>query len=198
MLYSKFDMHYSAVEKTFAVYFLIIGGILSANSVIVKNWNAFSIFKLSDFQIFCCLFISTIGFVTTMKIIEHRLLIITYVKNLNLNRKWFFDNYGENELNAYSIFEANEKSPKYYKPFRHFYWEILGIGAINSSFLSLVIINLVVTFNLQSKHYILLNWVWFAIITITITSVNIFIYRWRGNSEENKLEKKNLGNIMPK
>jgi hypothetical protein len=80
MLYSKFEMHYAAVEKTIGIYFLIIGGILSTNSFLIKDWNNFSIFFISDFQVFCCLFISTIGFITSMKVIEHRLLIIAYVK----------------------------------------------------------------------------------------------------------------------
>lgn len=193
MLYSKFEMHYSAVEKTITVYFLIIGGMLSANSVLIKDWDNFSLFSLRDFQIFCCLFISIIGFVTTMKIIEHRLLIITYVKNLNLNRKWFFDSYGENELQAYSIFEATGETPKYYKPFRHFYWEILGIATVNSAFLSVFIINLVAMFKFQSVYCVLINWAWFALITLIETAIILVIYKKRGDKEEAKLKAKGLG-----
>ena len=92
MHYGKFEMHYNAVEKTISLYFIIIAGIISANGFFLKNINDFFIFELNDFQILCCLFIALIGLITILKVIEHRILIIKYVKNLNLKRKWFIDN----------------------------------------------------------------------------------------------------------
>src|SRR5690606_11457834 len=135
MLYSKFEMHYNSVEKTIGLYFLIIGAIVSANGFFIKNDPLFSIFSLSEFQIACCFFIFIVGTIVSLKIIEHRLLIITYVKNLNQNRKWFNENIANNDIQKYSLFEASYKSPKYYKKYRHFYWEVMGIAIINSSFL---------------------------------------------------------------
>lgn len=61
MLYSKFEMHYAAVEKTIGLYFLIIGAIVSANSLFIKSDVSFSIFSLSEFQISCCFFIFIVG-----------------------------------------------------------------------------------------------------------------------------------------
>lgn len=49
MLYSKFDMHYNAVEKTITLYLVIIGAIISSNSFLIKNINEFNLFQLSDF-----------------------------------------------------------------------------------------------------------------------------------------------------
>ena len=195
MFYGKFEMHYSAVEKTIFIYFLILGGTLSASSLSIKNWGNFSIFNLNNLQIIFSVFISAIGLITILKIVEHRLLIIKYVKGLNLNRKWFFDNCGKNDLEAYSIFEASEKSPKYYKPFRHFFWEVLGMTAINSSFLSIATINLGrKLLNLKSKDYRIYNWGWFFILFITMTILVIKYYKWRGQKEENELKNKSYGN----
>jgi hypothetical protein len=49
MLYSKFEMHYNAVEKTITLYIVIIGAIISSNSFFIKDFNSFSIFELSNF-----------------------------------------------------------------------------------------------------------------------------------------------------
>lgn len=141
MLYSKFEMHYNAVEKTIGLYFLIIGAIVSANGIFIRNDETFSIFNLSEFQISCCFFIFIVGAIMALKVIEHRLLIITYVKNLNQNRKWFNVSVANEELQKYSLFEATYKSPKYYKKYRHFYWEVMGVAIINSSFLALFLVN---------------------------------------------------------
>ncbi len=192
MLYSKFEMHYSAVEKTITLYFVIIGAIISSNSFLIKDFNSFSIFELSNFQIFCCFFVFIVGSVTVFKVIEHRLLIITYVKNLNQNRKWFSDKVGNNELQKYSMFEVSYKSPKYYKKFRHFYWEVLGLSIINSSFISLFLINIFKLLENKSKYHGFFNCLWYIIISIILVLSFLQYYKKRGECEEEKLESKNL------
>jgi hypothetical protein len=185
-------MHYSAVEKTIGLYILIIGGILSTNSFMIKQSSTFSIFALNNFQIFCSFFISTVGLITTLKVIEHRILIITYVKSLNLNRKWFFDNITPNEFIKYSLFTASYKSPKYFKRFRHFYWEILGISIINSSFFALFFINIFKNIGFQSKHAELSNWLFFVIICIIVSALSMGYYKVRGEHEELDLSTRGL------
>jgi len=192
MLYSKFEMHYGAVEKTIGLYFLIIGAIVSANGFFIKNDKSFSVFDLSEFQISCCFFIFIVGSIVALKIIEHRLLIITYVKNLNQNRKWFNEKITNNELQKYSLFEASYKSPKYYKKYRHFFWEVIGVAIINTSFLALFLINIFKIFKFSSNHYKILNWLWYFIILIVGTGIYIRYYKKRAKSEEEKLEFKNL------
>ena len=192
MLYSKFDMHYNAVEKTITLYFVIIGAIISSNSFLIKNINEFYLFQLSDFQIICSLFISILGTISIFKIIEHRILTITYVKSLNQNRKWFIDNINEGELKKYSLFEASFRSPKYFRKFRHFYWEILGISIINSSFIGLLIINLFVLLELKSKYYQLVNFSFLLCIIIFFTFLHLKYYKTRSINEELILKNKNL------
>jgi len=192
MLYSKFEMHYGAVEKTITLYFVIIGAIISSNSFYIKDFNSFSIFELSNFQIFCCLFIFIVGSVTILKVIEHRLLIITYVKNLNQNRKWFSEKVSNNELQKYSMFEASYKSPKYYKKYRHFYWEVLGLSIINSSFVSLFLINVFKLLKIDSKFHNFINWVWYILISILFIILFFVYYKNRAKSEEKNLESKDL------
>lgn len=192
MLYSKFEMHYSAVEKTVSIYILIIGGILSTNGFLMKVVNNFSVFRLNGFQIFCCFFISIVGTILTLKVMEHRLLIITYVKSLNLNRKWFFDNLDPNRFAEYSLFEASYKSPKYFKRYRHFYWEVLGLSLINSSFLSLFLINIICKIGVTSKYAELINWSFCVFVCVISTYLIIRYYKYRGEKEENKLDERNF------
>ena len=192
MLYSKFEMHYGAVEKTITLYIIIIGAIISSNSFFVKDVNSFSIFELSDFQIFCCLFVFIVGSVTIFKVIEHRLLIITYVKNLNQNRKWFSEKVGNNELQKYSMFEASYKSPRYYKKYRHFYWEVLGLSIINSSFISLFLINVFELLKFESKFHNFINWIWYVFISILVIIFFFAYYKKRAEKEEKNLEAKEL------
>lgn len=192
MLYSKFEMHYSAVEKTITLYIVIVGAIVSSNSFFIKELDKFSIFDLTSFQMYCCLFIFTVGSVTIFKTIEHRLLIITYVKNLNQNRKWFSDKGGISELEKYSMFEASYKSPQYYKKYRHFYWEVLGLLIINSSFISLFLINLFKRLELNCKYYVFVNWLWYIFISLFVIIVFFQYYIKRAESEEKKLEEKGL------
>lgn len=192
MLYSKFEMHYKAVEKTIGLYFLIIGAIVSANSFFIKKIDVFSIFDLSEFQLICCFFIFLLGTIATFKTIEHRLLTITYVKNLNQNRKWFNEKIAAGELQKYSLFEASYKSPKYYKRFRHFYWEILGTALINCSFFAIFLVNIFKSIGLESKCYILLNWTFFCLIVSIFTAIQMKLYKIRASKEESGLELKGL------
>ncbi len=188
MLYSKFEMHYNAVEKTIGLYFLIIGAIISAGSVFIKDFEKFSVFNLTQFQIFSCFFISIVGTISLFKVIEHRLLIITYVKNLNQNRKWFNTEIANDTLQGYSLFHTSFSSPKYYKKYRHFYWEVMGIATINSSFLALFIINLAGTLKFESPFFIAINWFWFIfLITVSVFSFMKY-YKFRGNREEKNLK----------
>lgn len=192
MLYSKFEMHYKAVEKTIALYYIIIGAIISANSFFIKNIEYFSVFNLSGFQIFCSFFIFIFGSIVSFKVIEHRLLIITYVKNLNQNRKWFNKKIANKKLRKYSLFGASYKSPKYYKRYRHFYWEILGLSITNCSFLALFIINLFKLLECSSTYYKAINWVWFFLIVIISTYLFMLYYKTRAKTEEKKLSQKKL------
>jgi hypothetical protein len=192
MLYSKFEMHYGAVEKTITLYLVIVGGIISSNSFFIKDFKGFSIFSLTDFQIFCCLFVFIVGSVTIFKVIEHRLLIITYVKNLNQNRKWFSEKSGNKELEKYSMFKASYKSPPYYKKYRHFYWEVLGLSIINSSFISLFFVNVFKLLEIESKYNLFVNWVWYIIISIIVIFLFFKYYKKRAESEEKNLENRNL------
>lgn len=194
MLYSKFEMHYNAVEKTIGLYFIIIGAIVSANGFFIKNDPTFSIFHLSEFQISCCFFIFIVGSVASLKIIEHRLLIITYVKNLNQNRKWFNENIANKNLQKYSLFEASYKSPKYYKKYRHFYWEVMGLAIINGSFLALFLINILKLFNFQSRFDGIINWFSFFVIVIISSLILMKYYKKRAENDERKLESKDLAN----
>lgn len=185
LLYSKFEMHYSAVEKTIGVYILVIGGILSANGFLSEKLDTFSLFDLSQFQLVCSTFLGLLGFFVIMKVIEHRLLIIAYVKSVNLNRKWFIDNANAPTLYKYMYWEANPEHPKFYKPFRHFFWEVVGLSSINGVFIAISIINIVkIMFTFESDYAEIFNWAYFITILVVATLVMVLTYKRRGKAEE--------------
>lgn len=183
-------MHYNSVEKTISLYFIITGAIISANSFFIADLQEFSLFKFSEFQIACCFFIFVVGTIFLLKVIEHRLLIITYVKNLNQNRKWFDEVVSNNTLKGYSLFHTSFTSPKYYKKFRHFYWEVMGLGTVNSVFFALFLINLFKKLNFNSNHSHIINWAWLIGVSLVGIIVSLQYYRHRGNTEEEKLHKR--------
>jgi hypothetical protein len=189
LLYSKFEMHYGAVEKTIGVYILVIGGILSANGFLTEKLDTFSIFNFSQFQLVCSTFLALLGFFVIMKVIEHRLLIIAYVKSVNLNRKWFVDNARSNPtLYKYMYWEANPEHPKFYKPYRHFFWEVVGLSSINGVFISLSGINLVkMMFVFESEYAEVLNWGYFVILVLVATLLMVLTYKRRGKAEETEM-----------
>jgi hypothetical protein len=114
------------------------------------------------------------------------------VKNLNQNRKWFSEKVGNNELQKYSMFEASYKSPKYYKKYRHFYWEVLGLSIVNSSFIALFLINFFEILNFDSDFYNFINWIWYLFISILVIIFFFVYYKKRAESEEKNLEAKEL------
>jgi hypothetical protein len=183
MLYSKFEMHYAAVEKTIGLFFLIVAAIVSANGFLISEINSFSIFSLSEFQMACAAFIFATGSIAVLKVIEHRLLIITYVKTLNQNRKWFDQHVMNEDLEKYSIFGLSYKTPKYYKKYRHFYWEVLGISLLNSTFIALFLVNSGKNFNWVSSHYEIINWTLFIGVSAVFSCLPIIYYKKRATKE---------------
>ncbi len=49
-LYNHFDEQYQAAEKSANFYFVLIGGIISLNGIILKNTVVISLFNLSEFN----------------------------------------------------------------------------------------------------------------------------------------------------
>lgn len=188
-LYGKLDSHQSAVEKTIQFYYVLIGALVSFNAAFDKG--ELNVFKLEGAKFFVFFIIAIVGVITYFKIVEHRLLIIAYVKSINLNRKWFVENSDYETIEEYLFWKADVTNPPFYKPFRHFYWESLGIAIIASLFLAIIIINcLIHLFTLESKHAGLINWLWVIIITFITTYLLMLYYKKKGNYEENKVKER--------
>jgi len=187
-LYSKFEMHYNAVEKSINFYVIIVGAIISLQSLLYNKAERISLFSLTGIQMLLLLIVSLFGYIIFLKVLEHRILIIAYVKSLNLNRKWFLDNSEDSTLDQYFFFKADVKSPEYYKKYRHFYWEALGIATINSIILSLLIVNAFIRlFHATATHALAFNCLFVVIITCILSYISIKIYKARGTQETNKI-----------
>lgn len=190
-LYGKFDMHYQAVEKSINFYFVLIGAVISFNGLVYTKFDGIEIFNLSGFQIIFLMILCLLGFLVFFKVIEHRLLIIAYVKSLNLNRKWFLENSEDKNLSSFLYFKADVSEPKFFKPFRHFYWESTGLAAINSIFCALFIINLVIrTKFFYSQNSVFVNSLLFVFLFFSLIYFHILYYKLRGEKEEKKVQKR--------
>jgi hypothetical protein len=185
MLYGKIDMHYQAVEKSITFYFVLIGAVISLNGLVYSKSDKIQIFNLSGLQNIFLVILCVLGLLIYFKVIEHRLLIIAYVKSLNLNRKWFLDNSEDKSLGDYLYFKASVANPKFYKKFRHFYWEAAALSTINSLCFSVLIINLFVnTFNFTSNNAIRINFIWLIILTAALIYFHLLYYKLSGNKKE--------------
>lgn len=190
-LYSHFDMHYSAVDKTINFYFVLIGAIISITSFSGKIIIQTGIFELSEIQLLFLFVLAIIGTVIYLKVIEHRLLVIAYVKSLNLNRKWFEKHSEDLAINDFLYFKTGVESPPFYKRFRHFYWEAIALGFINSLLLALFLINIEKKIIIiLSKDAIVYNCLFLASISVILTSLHLYYYKKRGMTEDKALRKR--------
>jgi hypothetical protein len=184
--YQMIERHFDSAEKSTTSYLVIIAAVVSINGYLQKE-KEFSIFQLTDFQILCAFFITIIGTIILLKVIEHRLIIISYTKTLNLNRNWFVDNLSTIELKKYLFWAPKVNQPQYYRPFKHFFWELMGLATINSPFLSICVVNLFMRFNFNSKHAKIINWVSFISISVVSVLLMMFIYKIKAEKEEKKV-----------
>lgn len=135
----KAEMHYNAVESTIRLYFVLIGALLTIWAYIYKdNISSFDICNLNPIIKFTTFILLVIGILSFLKVAEHRLLIIAYVKSLNGIRKWFVDNTNTN-IENYFIYKADTQNPPFYRRNRHFYWELLGLAFLNSIWIVLLL-----------------------------------------------------------
>lgn len=184
-LYSHVDLHYNAVEKTINFYFVLIGAIISLASFTDKSLQMIGIFDLSQTQLLLLFIISIMGTVIYLKVIEHRLLVIAYVKSLNLNRKWFEKHSEDSSLSNFLYFRTGVYTPPFYKKFRHFYWEAVALGLINSLIVSVLLINIIKnTFNFQCNKPLSYNCVFLVLLSIILTYLHLLFYKKRGRKEE--------------
>jgi hypothetical protein len=186
--YEEFDRHFDSIEKTFTLYLAIIAALITVIGYLYKDKNNIHLFALNDFEIFCSAFIVIIGIFSFFKVMEHRLLVISYTKSLNLNRKWFVDRFKNLNLSEYLFWKADVSQPKYYRPYRYFYWELLGLATLNAPFLSFFIINLITKFNFRSENYLVLNWLSFFVISAAYIVFMMYLYRKKSNSLEAELK----------
>ncbi|MBI9062566.1 MAG: hypothetical protein JEZ14_11320 [Marinilabiliaceae bacterium] len=138
----KCEMHYKAVENAIKIYFILIGIILSAFAAVYKDEkNIIEIFQCNYPLIVTEAVLSFLGCITFFRVVEHRLLILSYVRSLNGIRKWYCDTSSMN-VNPYFIYKPNPKLPTYFSNNGHFFWELLGLAFLNSCWLALVIYGL--------------------------------------------------------
>ena len=169
----KADLHYRAVEATMRLYFILIAGFMSLIAYVYKdNFDELQINNLNVlvFGMTGVLFI--IGLITFFKVSEHRLLLLNYIRSLNAVRSWFIDN---SELTQdYFLFPPNKKKPPYFRRFRHFYWELLGIALLNSFWGIILIFN-----QFKTIHSF-----WMILFTILLIIFQMSYYRIRARRKE--------------
>ena len=134
----KADLHYRAVEATIRLYFILVAGFMSLIAYVYKdNFDKLQVNQLNYLVLGMMGVLFIIGLITLFKVAEHRLLLLNYIRSLNAVRCWFIDESGLSQ--DYFLFPPDKRKPLYFRRFRHFYWELLGIAILNS-FWALVLI----------------------------------------------------------
>ncbi len=187
--HGMFERHYRATERAISFYFVLIAGIMSLNGFLMTDGKSFSLFNLSDMQLCSCLFLGGFGVVVIFNVLEHRLLMLKYVKNVNMNRQWFHERYSNEELARYTLFLTGGRTPHLYVKYQPFWWEMLGLVIIVSIFLALLAIGLVQELGYTSSYYKQVNGVALILLTLGLTLLLMLAYKRRSvNTEKNILD----------
>ena len=193
--HGMFDRHYSAVERAVSFYFVLIAGVMSLNGFMIKDGSSFSMFRLTDLQLFSCFFLGCFGVVVIFNVLEHRLLQLKYVKNANMNRKWFHDRFPNEKLGGYTLWPVGGQSPRLYVKFRPFWWEMLGLSIVASFFLGLFIVDVVRELGYTSPYYRHINGVGLALTTVALAMILMYGYRRRSESLEGEVAERMAGPV---
>ncbi len=169
----KADLHYRAVESTMRLYFVLVAGFMSLIAYVYKdNFDALQINQLNILILGITGVLFIIGLITYLKVAEHRLLLLNYIRSLNAVRSWFIDN--SNLTQDYFLFPPDKNKPPYFSRFRHFYWELMGIATLNCFWA------LVLTYNFWPSIKI---WILFGV-CITLIAFQMSYYRLRARKKE--------------
>ena len=89
--YNKlFEIHYKAVELTFNLFLIIVSAFIGVLSFVYKDSiSQLNVFELDDLSLAFIFIGATAGLFLYFKMVEHRILIITYVRSLNLIQNGF-------------------------------------------------------------------------------------------------------------
>lgn len=173
------DSQHRAVERVTTVYFLLVGGVMSLNGFLMKDVASFSIFELTDFQVWSCLFLGVLGRVVISNVLEHRLLLLKYKKNINMNRQWFHERFPNEKLGKYTLWKVGSEYPQLYTKYRPYWWEMLGLSMITSFFLAIALVNFLKEFGGTSPHHQVLNWLALVSATLSIAGALMLWYKRR-------------------
>lgn len=193
MQYGHFERHYEAVEKSFRFFLLIVGAISSFVGILYKDQDLrkFELYDLAVLPIVLLALTSIFGLLIFLRIIEHRLLIIEYVKALNLNRRWFADQSpNKSNLIKYMYWKPQIARPHFFSWFNHFFWEAASMAFIVGSFSAISILNIWIRlFGVQSDNANFFNSLVFLALTLLITFLLMLIYKLRADIRQKNMNK---------
>lgn len=193
MQYGHFERHYEAVEKSFRLFLVIVGAISSFVGLIYQDQelSKFELFDLEVLPLVLFTLTSIFGLLIFLRIIEHRLLIIEYVKALNLNRRWFADHSPNKDvLVKYMYWKPQIARPHFFSWFNHFFGEAASMAFIVGSFSSVSGLNIwIKLFGVESDSSGFFSSLVFLVLTLLITFLLMLIYKLRANIRQNNLKK---------
>jgi len=188
MFHASFDRHSKAVEKSITFFWIFIGAMVSLQGLIYEQ--PLSLFRLTGLQLLLLGAIVVLGGINTVNIIEHRILYITYVKSINLTRKWFLDQSEDTNLGKYLFFEPRVDSPAYFKWKRHFFWETLGVILIESMLLSLWLTNVLIEWASRLVNSISIKLIIFIFFCVICLLLGMYFYKLNLNNRDKDLRSK--------
>ena len=182
--YDIFKIHYDSSEKTFKLYLVIVGALITILSYVYKD--SFESVRLFNFNQLICfmIFLTSIsGSFLYMMVVEHRIKTVFYVHNLNSIRNWFTTNT-TSDIGSYLLLPSDNTIPKYFILCKDFFWEISVFAVLNSTFLTIGIMNILRY--LQPDCFIKYNachYIMFSLIAIILFVIHIYSYKLRGKKQ---------------
>jgi hypothetical protein len=167
------------------MYLLIVGALLTIISYVYKDrLDEVRVFMLNQLVCFTLLLTVLAGIFLFMMVVEHRIKTVYYVHNLNSIRNWFINQSTKN-IDKFLLLSSDKKYPPYFIKKKDFFWELSVFAIINSSLISVGLMNILSRFFQDwFASDLIIHPIIFLILIATTYYIHIIAYKNRGKKQE--------------
>lgn len=178
-LYDLYKIHYDYADKMIKNFLLVIGAFLSIVSFVYKdNYDSIDLYDFNQL-VEISLYITSIACTSIyLMLLENRIKLIYYVRSVNNIRKWAVSK--NTDIKQFLSLPSDPSTPKYFRWFKGFFWELFAFGLLNSIIVGLSILHLLRSvINIKDVHC---HVVYFGLI-ISLSALHLIVYRNRGSKD---------------
>jgi len=170
VMHESVALHYRIIERIFYLYAIVASIPFLAMAYVLKTPIDLIDGTFTSSLIIILLFVVTLGIMIFRLVIEHKLKVINYIRNINGIRAFMISKH--DNIKNFSLMPTKTDFPKYFDILRDFFWEASIIAFTNSVLVSLLITNLLEISSIPRRKL-----VFFASV-FAIWSVQ-FLWYWR-------------------